>query len=286
MYFTEEIKDNGRPGGRPSVCISCRHQGELRNAQVLLEDDGRFPDFVGQLVLEHLVVGHPSVFVVFFTELQMPTDDSADTEDDQVERSRVFRPRSHPVAVVVGKGERRVDEETRLLQALSYEGASDILALLELSALALPHTGKVPIVRRSLEDENLVVLIPPHETAGDEQDSGSLVLGCGHGVLRVVEGLLSAPYHRGILLNMEEHIGETVERILERNARVESDKAWETSFARIGSIAVITYVCAAVLMLIIGVARPLLSALIPVLGFVLSTQSLPLVKKKWLEKRR
>jgi hypothetical protein len=84
---------------------------------------------------------------------------------------------------------------------------------------------------------------------------------------------------------MEEHIGETVERILERNARVESDKAWETSLTRIGSIALITYGCAVLVMLVIGVTRPFLSALIPVLGFILSTQSLPLLKEWWLKKR-
>jgi preprotein translocase subunit SecF len=81
---------------------------------------------------------------------------------------------------------------------------------------------------------------------------------------------------------MEEHIGETVERILERNARVESDKAWETSLTRIGSIALITYICAALVMLVIGVGRPFLSALIPTMGFILSTQSLPFIKKWWL----
>lgn len=85
---------------------------------------------------------------------------------------------------------------------------------------------------------------------------------------------------------MEEHIGETLKRILERNARVEADKAWETSWVRIGTIGVITYVCATLLMYIIGVARPYLSAFIPVLGFVLSTQSLPFVKSWWLRNRK
>ena len=87
-------------------------------------------------------------------------------------------------------------------------------------------------------------------------------------------------------LGVEQHIGEAVERILERNARVETDKAWETSFARVGCIACITYVCAFFLMVIIGVANPLLSACIPVLGFILSQQSLPIVKEWWLKKRK
>ena len=81
---------------------------------------------------------------------------------------------------------------------------------------------------------------------------------------------------------MEEHIGETLERMLERNQRVEADKAWETSRVRIGTIAVITYVCASLLLVIIGVPNPLLSALVPVLGYLLSTQSFPFIKKWWL----
>jgi hypothetical protein len=85
---------------------------------------------------------------------------------------------------------------------------------------------------------------------------------------------------------MEEHIGETVERILERNARVEGDKAWERSLTRIASIAVITYICAVLVMLVIGVAEPFLSASIPAIGYVISTQSLPFLKEWWLKERR
>jgi hypothetical protein len=83
---------------------------------------------------------------------------------------------------------------------------------------------------------------------------------------------------------MEEHIGETIERMLERNARVEADKAWERSLVRIGCIALITYVCASVLLYIIGVPNYAVSALVPVLGYVLSTQSLPPLKRWWLKR--
>jgi len=84
---------------------------------------------------------------------------------------------------------------------------------------------------------------------------------------------------------MEERIGETIERMLERNARVEADKAWETSFVRIGAIALITYVCVAGLLYAIGVEHFFLSALVPVVGYVLSTQSLPALKHWWIEKK-
>lgn len=81
-----------------------------------------------------------------------------------------------------------------------------------------------------------------------------------------------------------EHIGETIAGLKERNARVEADKAWETSLVRISSIALITYVCAALLMLMIGVPSPFLSALVPVLGYTLSTQSLPFIRSWWVRR--
>jgi len=83
-----------------------------------------------------------------------------------------------------------------------------------------------------------------------------------------------------------ERAEDAIIEILERNARVEADKAWERSFVRIGAIAVITYVCASLVMLVIGVTNPFLSALIPVLGYVLSTQSLPFLKSWWVKGRK
>lgn len=82
---------------------------------------------------------------------------------------------------------------------------------------------------------------------------------------------------------MEEHIGETIERMLERNARVEADKAWERSYVRIGSVALITYVFVALVLYLIGVEQFYLSAVIPVTGYLLSTLSLPVLKDWWLK---
>lgn len=68
-----------------------------------------------------------------------------------------------------------------------------------------------------------------------------------------------------------------------RNARVADDKAWETSWLRRGAIAGITYVCAIVLLTLLGHDAALLHALVPVMGYLLSTLSLPLVKTFWLK---
>lgn len=81
---------------------------------------------------------------------------------------------------------------------------------------------------------------------------------------------------------MEERIGETIERMLERNARVEADKAWECSYTRIASIALVTYVCVALVLYIIGVEQFYISAVVPVVGYLLSTLSLPFLKEWWM----
>jgi hypothetical protein len=74
---------------------------------------------------------------------------------------------------------------------------------------------------------------------------------------------------------------EKVREIHERNARVEAEKAWETSWFRVGSIMVVTYVIATTALYAIGNDNPLRNALIPTLGYFLSTQSLPFVKSWW-----
>ena len=77
---------------------------------------------------------------------------------------------------------------------------------------------------------------------------------------------------------------DTIEQIKERNRRVEADKAWETSTYRVISITVITYIIATAVMWGIDVERPWLGALIPTIGYYLSTQSLPFLKKRWIER--
>lgn len=67
--------------------------------------------------------------------------------------------------------------------------------------------------------------------------------------------------------------------IKERNARVEANKAWETSLTRTVLVGAITYVSILILMLVIGTPRPFFTALVPMIGFVLSIQSIPVVKK-------
>ncbi len=76
---------------------------------------------------------------------------------------------------------------------------------------------------------------------------------------------------------------QSIQDILERNSRVELDKAWETSKTRRAVIAAITYAVAALFMYRIGVEDFWLNACIPTGGYVLSTLSLPWIKRHWLK---
>lgn len=76
---------------------------------------------------------------------------------------------------------------------------------------------------------------------------------------------------------------KAIDEIKARNARVEADKAWETSETRRSLIAIGTYVIVVVFLFQIKNDNPFVNALIPVIGYVLSTLSLPFAKKWWLE---
>ncbi len=87
--------------------------------------------------------------------------------------------------------------------------------------------------------------------------------------------------------SIEEEIKKLQREIIaiqERNLRVEADKAWETSGFRIFFILVITYVIAVLVLYLIGAQNIFLSALVPTMGFFLSIQSLPVLKKWWIKR--
>ncbi len=81
-----------------------------------------------------------------------------------------------------------------------------------------------------------------------------------------------------------ESIEHELQIIKERNLRVQADKAWETSVFRRTLIACITYIIASFVLYAIHVPNFYLSAIIPTLGYILSTLSLPFIKKWWIEK--
>ena len=79
---------------------------------------------------------------------------------------------------------------------------------------------------------------------------------------------------------------ERVRMIEERNRRVENDKAWETSLLRKIIIIILTYIFAVLYLKIADTTNPYFGAVVPCAGFYLSTQSLKIIKKYWLKRRR
>mgnify|MGYP000876486008 FL=1 len=70
-----------------------------------------------------------------------------------------------------------------------------------------------------------------------------------------------------------------------RNQRVEADKAWETSWLRRLSIAGMTYLTVVAYLHFVVHVEPWLNALVPVMGFLLSTLTVSLLKRMWLRRK-
>lgn len=75
-----------------------------------------------------------------------------------------------------------------------------------------------------------------------------------------------------------------IKEIEERNKRVELDKKWETCLLRKVLIVIMTYIFAVLYLTVADTTNPLLGAVVPCVGFYLSTQSINLIKKWWLKK--
>ena len=88
---------------------------------------------------------------------------------------------------------------------------------------------------------------------------------------------------------MEQKIKELenkIEKIEERNKRVESDKAWETSNLRKILIIALTYIFAVLYLTIADTTNPYFGAVVPCVGFYLSTQTINIIKRIWINKRK
>lgn len=88
-----------------------------------------------------------------------------------------------------------------------------------------------------------------------------------------------------ILNRKIEELSLEIEKIKERNKRVELDKAWEISTTRKFSIIILTYIVMVLVMDALKMQKPLTNAIIPTLGFALSTFSMKLIKIFWLKRK-
>jgi hypothetical protein len=84
---------------------------------------------------------------------------------------------------------------------------------------------------------------------------------------------------------MSKSIEARLKQIEARNERVEKDKAWETSWTRRISIFVLTYIVVVIYLQFVVHISPWLNALVPALGFLLSTLTVNLLKKEWSRKK-
>lgn len=76
-------------------------------------------------------------------------------------------------------------------------------------------------------------------------------------------------------------IEKRLDKIESRNKKVETDKAWETSLSRKVLIIIFTYLSIALYLKFIVGIDPWINAIVPALGFLLSTLTLPYFKKFW-----
>lgn len=84
---------------------------------------------------------------------------------------------------------------------------------------------------------------------------------------------------------MTDDLEARIRAIEERNSRVESDKAWETSWTRRILVAILTYIVLAVYMGVVVHISPWINAVVPTVAFLLSTMALGYCKRIWITRR-
>ena len=84
---------------------------------------------------------------------------------------------------------------------------------------------------------------------------------------------------------MKRTVEQRLAAIEARNAKVETDKAWETSWTRRVSIAALTYLVVLIYLFVIGNDNPFINAVVPPTGFILSTLLLRNIKSQWQLRR-
>jgi hypothetical protein len=82
--------------------------------------------------------------------------------------------------------------------------------------------------------------------------------------------------------NMET-LEQRIQKIEDRNKKVELDKAWETSWARRILLTSFTYLAIGTYLWTIKIERPWLNAIVPAVAFMISTLTMPYFKKLWLK---
>lgn len=80
---------------------------------------------------------------------------------------------------------------------------------------------------------------------------------------------------------MADNLEKRIRAIEKRNIKVSLDKSWETSWTRRISIAILTYLVVLVYLFVIGNPNPWINAIVPPVGFLLSTLAMNQTRKMW-----
>ncbi len=83
-------------------------------------------------------------------------------------------------------------------------------------------------------------------------------------------------------MNAFKSIKESIKKIIDRNRKVEADKAWETSKTRKVIVAILTYIVIVIFFYFAGLPKPFVNSIVPALAFVVSTLTLPVFKDLWI----
>lgn len=74
-----------------------------------------------------------------------------------------------------------------------------------------------------------------------------------------------------------------IKKIEDRNKKVEADKVWENSYTRRILLIVFTYISIGLYLQAINISQPWLNAIVPAIGFFLSTLTLSFFKNMWVK---
>lgn len=78
-------------------------------------------------------------------------------------------------------------------------------------------------------------------------------------------------------------LSQEIDQIKNRNLKVEIDKAWEISLFRKTLVSVSTYFVIVLFFKFANLSKPFVNAIVPTLGFLLSTLSIPFFKSFWIK---
>lgn len=82
---------------------------------------------------------------------------------------------------------------------------------------------------------------------------------------------------------MPSKLEKEIAKIKERNVKVETDKAWETSYTRRILLTTFTYLAIGLYLNAIRIPDAWLNAVVPAVGFMLSTLTIPFFKRLWIK---